>query len=464
MLLRVCVLSRDMRLDQRTDNVAADGAPPLPYAMLNPQFPLMGMQPPQVSAGTSVGSSAGPLTFAGTPFGYLPLPTPYMFPMSMNMNPPPYPYHPVANGHQDPSISSISTIQSPSQVSGAGSIPQTPRRVQKTDRKALTSHQAGRVIKRSSVRASSTLRGRRVNPIAIGGITPNMVSRSPIRVYPKVAIKTTVRDSTPIVTPAVILNTTPTDISQTLYQNTQQVVQRSALTPVSSLGQNGTTESVGEHVATAPLSPACASTALVNICIPQQESTSSTPILIDDSEEQSNEKLQTSNVKLEMDDTTTAANTPPGITSEQLQKLLSSQHWKTFHKVSLLSLVEIMANREGSEYVTWLRRLARCIHRKGTYTIYEVDGFLYEVDLSTEKAVPIDRREYDRLIVRLRRKCCGSEAQSELEEVGGEAVAEGNRSFLDLLDENGDVLPPDAWTKELRDGLEEENSSSSLTI
>ncbi|ETS07067.1 hypothetical protein M419DRAFT_5297 [Trichoderma reesei RUT C-30] len=249
-------------------------------------------------------------------------------------------------------------------------------------------------------------------------------------------------------------------------------------------------------------------------------------------------------------DTPAARAIPPDIDQERLDKLLVCRHWSWLHKISLCQQVEIMAGNRGKDHTTWCQRLIRRYESRGLWNVYEIDGFLYEVDLDKGEAKGIPRREYIKMVDRVKRKCCapvvveveeveedveedseeedeGEEGEEDEEEDEGEegeeqeeeqdedeegdeegkeesedevvgedgepnkeedreedrhekqkheedvadmevvqdkgvvemveevfhAPAESGRSFLDLLDDNGDVLPLEAWDKELRDSL-----------
>ncbi|OTA04858.1 hypothetical protein A9Z42_0054560 [Trichoderma parareesei] len=252
-------------------------------------------------------------------------------------------------------------------------------------------------------------------------------------------------------------------------------------------------------------------------------------------------------------DTPAARAIPPEIDQERLDKLLVCRHWSWLHKISLCQQVEIMAGNRGKDHSTWCQRLIRRYESRGLWNVYEIDGFLYEVDLDKGEAKGIPRREYIKMVDRVKRKCCAPAVEEEVEEeedveqdseeedegeegeegeekdegeegeegeereqeededeegddegkeesedeVVGEdgepnkeedregdrdekqkheedvaemevvqdkgvvdmveeashAPAESSRSFLDLLDDNGDVLPLEAWNQELRDSL-----------
>ncbi|KAL7796816.1 hypothetical protein V8C37DRAFT_332138 [Trichoderma ceciliae] len=377
--------------------------------MFHPQHHMMGIPSYQESVGPSIGSPMGPFaTASGAAYGYTPLlPTPSTFTMPMNMSTPPYPYHVGANGYQTSSADSSGFGQSQVQTPGAGTVSQTPRQIRRSNIKALAPHFTGRVIKRTSVKTSSRSKGSRMNPIVAEATTFDAITKHPLRADPK--------DNTKIGTSTVIPKAISTHISKTAYQVTPKTFDTTAT------------------------------------------------IIIDDSEERDKEKIKVNNTNLQMGTITAAtASVPQGITSDRLKKLLSSQHWETFHKIPLTLLVEIMADQDGDGYSTWQRRLARHLGHRETYGIYEVDGFLYEVDKSTGEALPIEKREYDGHHVRLHEKCYGSETKPWPAGGNGKVLAGSNGSFLDLWDKNDDLLPPDSRAEmtagELLDCLEKDYS------
>ncbi|KAH0489327.1 hypothetical protein TgHK011_009760 [Trichoderma gracile] len=240
-----------------------------------------------------------------------------------------------------------------------------------------------------------------------------------------------------------------------------------------------------------------------------------------------------------LEDTPAARAVPPEIEQERLDKLLVCRHWSWNHKISLCQQVEIMAGNRGKDRTTWCQRLLKRYESGGLWNVYEIDGFLYEVDFKKGEAKGIPRREYIKMVDAVRMKCCApmveemeegvdqkdekdevKELEEESEEDEGEAKeedadkgdeegkgqgadeeasesheerdgggdedgdgeedrvgeeqeeegveemelvqeleaqevskAESTRSFLDLLDDNGDVLPLEAWGQELRDRL-----------
>ncbi|KAL7821830.1 hypothetical protein V8C26DRAFT_391075 [Trichoderma gracile] len=231
--------------------------------------------------------------------------------------------------------------------------------------------------------------------------------------------------------------------------------------------------------------------------------------------------------ELNLEDTPAARAVPPEIDRERLDKLLVCRHWSWNHKISLCQQVEIMAGNRGKDSTTWCQRLLKRYQSRGSWNVYEIDGFLYEIDFKKKEAKGIPRREYIKMVDAVRMKCCApvveemeegvdeNDEKGEVEESeedeedadkgdeegkgqgedgeGGEsheerdgggdedggdeedrvgeekeeedveemevveevskAPAESTRSFLDLLDDNGDVLPLEAWGQELRDRL-----------
>ncbi|KAL6887590.1 hypothetical protein HDV57DRAFT_366884 [Trichoderma longibrachiatum] len=252
---------------------------------------------------------------------------------------------------------------------------------------------------------------------------------------------------------------------------------------------------------------------------------------------------QTAPAEPNLEDTPAAKAIPPKIDQERLDKLLVCRHWTRHHMISLCQQVEIMVRNRGNDHTTWYHRLMKRRETRGLWNVYEIDGFLYEVDFNKGEAKGIPRREYVKMVDKVKRKCCapvveevdeeedeeeeteeeseddeggskveeGEEGKEEGKEESGDekvhghkedgaevvedqtreaeeegdddaedgvkeveeeveqggedveemeaveqpsqALAGGTRSFLDLLDENGDVLPLEAWDQELRNGL-----------
>ncbi|TFB02672.1 hypothetical protein CCMA1212_005142 [Trichoderma ghanense] len=384
---------------------------------------IMGVEPnPNIHTGTSVNQTPN---------------------MTLSTPPPPRPYRPVTDGHQNMAIGQPTTKEPQQHAPGSGIITQPYEKAAKTEAKALAPQHNSRVAKCPPVMSSKAR-------ALLRAMTPEAFAPTPVQAlappqpHPAAAPEAMVVDEVP------------------------------------------------------PPAPA-----------PIPEAARAEPNL---------------------EDTPAARATPSKIDQERLDKLLVCKHWERHHMISFCQQVEIMAGNRGNDYTTWRQRLIKRRESRGLWNVYEIDGFLYEVDFNTGEARGVPRREYVKMVDKVKRKCCAPaveevveeneeevEEESEEDEGGGEEEEEkeagkedegkkvdedvegkvgeaeeeeeeeeveekgevedkqeeeegemegmevveeasqasaGNaRSFLDLLDENGDVLPLEAWDQELRDGL-----------
>ncbi|PTB65898.1 hypothetical protein BBK36DRAFT_164251 [Trichoderma citrinoviride] len=419
---------------------------PMPSVQSTPSAPQMqSLQLMSMNTPMNMSTSINPNLNTGTRVNQNP---------NMSMPPPPQPYRPVSDGHQNAAISLLITKQPQKHALGSGIITQPHKQANQTETKVLAAQHSSKVAKGFPVKP------RRVNCPLLREAMLDALAQLPVE------------DEAPI-------EPQPTAAPEAII--------------------------IDEFPAHAPAA------------IP--EAVPSVPNL---------------------EDTLAARAIPPVIDQERLDKLLVCKHWSWHHMISLCQQVEIMAGNRGNDYITWLRRLAKRRDSRGLWNVYEIDGFLYEIDFNTGEAVGIPRREYIKAVDKVRRKCCAPVVEDVQEEVdekeekeeveeeseegegreGGEegenedeneevnkaeeeeeedvmeedeevkeqaetdkqiemeeqdeveeeeeegevmeemevvevsqALVWGTRSFLDLLDDNGDVLPLEAWEQELRDGL-----------